>query len=77
MSFAEELAPRRAIDAPAISLEMQPAKALTWHGKNDIRSDSLPDPKIEDGHRLERLASLVKKGIVVQFKEESVRNEKC
>jgi hypothetical protein len=24
-------------------------KALTWHGKNDIRCDSVPDPKIEHG----------------------------
>ena len=24
-------------------------KALTWHGKNDIRGDSVPDPKIEHG----------------------------
>src|SRR4029079_18210230 len=24
-------------------------KALTWHGKNDIRCDTVPDPKIEDG----------------------------
>src|SRR5215217_9646232 len=24
-------------------------RALTWHGKNDIRCDSVPDPKIEDG----------------------------
>ncbi len=24
-------------------------KALTWHGKNDVRCDSVPDPKIEDG----------------------------
>ncbi len=24
-------------------------KALTWHGKGDIRCDSVPDPKIEDG----------------------------
>jgi threonine dehydrogenase-like Zn-dependent dehydrogenase len=24
-------------------------KALTWHGKNDIRCDSVPDPKIENG----------------------------
>ena len=23
-------------------------KALTWHGKGDIRCDSVPDPKIED-----------------------------
>ena len=23
-------------------------KALCWHGKNDIRCDSVPDPKIED-----------------------------
>ena len=23
-------------------------KALTWHGKNDIRCESVPDPKIED-----------------------------
>ena len=22
-------------------------KALVWHGKNDIRCDSVPDPKIE------------------------------
>src|SRR6195952_654529 len=25
-------------------------KALTWHGKNDIRCESVPDPKIENGH---------------------------
>jgi threonine dehydrogenase-like Zn-dependent dehydrogenase len=24
-------------------------KALTWHGKNDIRCESVPDPRIEDG----------------------------
>ncbi len=24
-------------------------KALTWHGKNDIRCESVPDPQIEDG----------------------------
>src|SRR4051794_14746590 len=24
-------------------------RALTWHGKNDIRCDSVPDPKIEQG----------------------------
>src|SRR5258708_1075840 len=24
-------------------------KALRWHGTNDIRCDSVPDPKIEDG----------------------------
>jgi len=24
-------------------------KALTWHGKGDIRCESVPDPKIEDG----------------------------
>lgn len=24
-------------------------KALTWHGKNDIRCDTVPDPRIEDG----------------------------
>ncbi len=24
-------------------------KALTWHGKSDIRCDTVPDPKIEDG----------------------------
>ena len=24
-------------------------KALTWHGKNDIRCESVPDPKIEPG----------------------------
>lgn len=24
-------------------------RALTWHGKNDIRCDTVPDPKIEDG----------------------------
>jgi threonine dehydrogenase-like Zn-dependent dehydrogenase len=24
-------------------------KALTWHSKNDIRGDSVPDPKIEHG----------------------------
>ena len=24
-------------------------KALCWHGTNDIRCDSVPDPKIEDG----------------------------
>jgi threonine dehydrogenase-like Zn-dependent dehydrogenase len=25
-------------------------KALTWHGKHDIRCESVPDPQIEDGH---------------------------
>ncbi|MBI0535485.1 glutathione-dependent formaldehyde dehydrogenase [Roseomonas sp. KE2513] len=24
-------------------------KAITWHGKNDMRCDTVPDPKIEDG----------------------------
>ena len=24
-------------------------KALTWHGKNDIRCETVPDPKIQDG----------------------------
>jgi len=24
-------------------------KALTWHGKNDIRCDTVSDPKIEHG----------------------------
>lgn len=24
-------------------------KALTWHGKHDIRCESVPDPKIQDG----------------------------
>jgi threonine dehydrogenase-like Zn-dependent dehydrogenase len=24
-------------------------RALTWHGKNDIRCDSVPDPKVEQG----------------------------
>jgi threonine dehydrogenase-like Zn-dependent dehydrogenase len=24
-------------------------KALAWHGKGDIRCDTVPDPKIEDG----------------------------
>ena len=24
-------------------------KALTWHGKSDIRCESVPDPKIQDG----------------------------
>ncbi|TBR23140.1 MAG: glutathione-dependent formaldehyde dehydrogenase, partial [Reyranella sp.] len=24
-----------------------PLKALTWHGKNDMRCESVPDPKIE------------------------------
>src|SRR3979411_132917 len=24
-------------------------KALAWHGKNDIRCDTVPDPRIEDG----------------------------
>ena len=24
-------------------------KALTWHGKNDVRCESVPDPKIQDG----------------------------
>ena len=23
-------------------------KALCWHGKNDIRYDTVPDPQIED-----------------------------
>jgi len=26
-----------------------PMKALTWHGKNDIRCESVPDPKIQHG----------------------------
>jgi threonine dehydrogenase-like Zn-dependent dehydrogenase len=25
-------------------------RALCWHGKHDIRCDTVPDPKIEDGH---------------------------
>ena len=24
-------------------------KALTWHGRGDIRCDTVPDPKIQDG----------------------------
>ena len=24
-------------------------KALTWHGRGDIRCETVPDPKIEDG----------------------------
>ena len=24
-------------------------RALTWHGKNDIRCDTVPDPKVEHG----------------------------
>lgn len=24
-------------------------KALTWQGKHDVRYDTVPDPKIEDG----------------------------
>ena len=24
-------------------------KALAWHGKGDIRCESVPDPKIQDG----------------------------
>ena len=24
-------------------------RALAWHGKGDIRCDTVPDPKIEDG----------------------------
>jgi hypothetical protein len=24
-------------------------KALAWHGKGDIRCDTVPDPRIEDG----------------------------
>src|SRR5436309_16109412 len=24
-------------------------KALTWHGKSDVRCESVPDPKIQDG----------------------------
>ncbi len=24
-------------------------KALCWHGKGDIRCDTVPDPQIEDG----------------------------
>jgi len=24
-------------------------KALCWHGKKDIRCDTVPDPRIEDG----------------------------
>ena len=24
-------------------------KALTWHGKNDIRCETVPDPTIQDG----------------------------
>jgi len=27
----------------------RPMKALTWHGKHDVRCESVPDPKIEDG----------------------------
>ena len=32
--------------APATSLE-EPVKALCWHGKNDIRYETVPDPTIE------------------------------
>ena len=24
-------------------------KALTWHGKSDVRCETVPDPKIQDG----------------------------
>src|SRR3954463_11669559 len=29
------------------SKERQPMKALVWHGKEDVRCDNVPDPKIE------------------------------
>jgi len=25
-------------------------KVLTWHGKNDIRCETVPDPRSEHGH---------------------------
>src|SRR3954451_18392695 len=31
------------------AVEGHPMRALTWHGKNDIRCESVPDPKIEHG----------------------------
>jgi hypothetical protein len=33
---------------PALT-EDETMKALAWHGKGDIRCDTVPDPKIEDG----------------------------
>jgi hypothetical protein len=29
-------------------------KALTWHGKHDIRCETVPDPEIQDGPRRHR-----------------------
>ena len=42
------LGPSRSPNRRASQLEIT-MKALCWHGTNDIRCDSVPDPKIEDG----------------------------
>ena len=34
---------------PVEIIKAHTMKALCWHGTNDIRCDSVPDPKIEDG----------------------------
>src|SRR4030088_1834582 len=36
------------LSLPALR-ENRAMKALAWHGKGDIRCDTVPDPKIEDG----------------------------
>src|SRR4051794_31824916 len=33
-------------EVPSWSARM---KALTWHGKSDVRCEAVPDPKIQDG----------------------------
>jgi hypothetical protein len=36
--------------APLAALILEDiVKALTWHGKHDIRCESVPDPQIEEG----------------------------
>ncbi len=56
-------------DTSAITLDW-PHEALTWHGKGDIRCESVPDPKIEDprgcGHQGDGLRHL-------RFRSASVR----
>src|SRR3954462_6374071 len=34
--------------APTTSRRGGPMKALTWHGKADMRCEEVPDPKLED-----------------------------
>src|ERR1700728_3292584 len=42
---------RRTADCPshaAAPLKETPMKAVTWHGKRDVRVDTVPDPKIQE-----------------------------